>query len=149
MFDGTEAPSTVCDVPPAHLPLVWPRIEELVTRAINSDDETPTRYTVEDVRKLTALGGVKLWVAYVDHEFKAVMFTTIDQYPRCRECRIWFVAGDDLDSWKADWLKTIEDYSRANACLRISTCGREGWLRLYGGKRVGYEMVRPLWGKVA
>ena len=88
---------TVVDVPVAHFPIVWPKIQHWVWQGVELGGGAE-RYRIEDVLQLLVEGRAKLWIAYVEGEFKAAMCTELLTYPRCKECRIWFVAGIDMES---------------------------------------------------
>lgn len=145
-LDGLSQVPRVCDVPIEHLGMVWPRIEEFVTKGLN--DDGLGRYLPEDVLALLKKGQLKLWVAYDSKEsvFDAAMVTDIVQYPQCRECMIWAVGGSNMKRWLAEWIATIEAYACAHGCIRLATRGRDGWIKAAGAKSVGVELVKPLWG---
>lgn len=146
MPDGLEQIPRVCDVPIAHLGVVWPRIEEFVAKGLN--DDGLGRYSAEDVLELLRKGQLKLWVAYDADEqvFDAAMVTDIVQYPQCRECNIWAVGGENMKRWLHEWIATIEAYACTHGCIRLYTVGREGWIKTAGAKVIGAAMVKPLWG---
>lgn len=137
-------PTVISQVLVEHLEIVWPRIAHYIERALASDNSG--RYFPPDVYQILREGKVKLWVAVIDEQIRAVITTELIQYPRCRECRIWFLAGEDMEKWRQPAMVTLEKYARDNACMAISTCGRDGWLRAVGGEKVGLEMKKSLWG---
>jgi len=147
MPDGERRPApVVCDVPVAHFPLVFPAVRRFIERGLEEGGNCD-RYRIEDVLLVLIAGQAKLWVAYVDGEYRAAMCTQIVEYPRCSDCRIWFIAGEKIETWFDDWVREVEAYARAMGCLQLATCGREGWIRKGGGRKVGVEMVKRLRGE--
>ena len=144
MPDGGEYLQRVCDVPIAHLPAVWPRIEHFVAKALELDE--CRRFLPIDVYQLLMAGTGRLWLSCDRgaQEFDAAGVTEIIQYPRCRECLVWFLAGKHMHEWEREMREMVEAYARFEGCGHLATFGRPGWERVSGFKRVGFELIKRL-----
>jgi hypothetical protein len=133
-----------CDVPVAHIPFIWPKIEGFVTRSLATDE--CARYWPVDIYKLLLTVESKLWVAYDrdPQEFVGFVITQVIVWPRMRECRAWLIGGKRLREWQTAMREMIEAYARAHNCSYNTGFGRPGWTRMPGYKKSGIIIQKAL-----
>lgn len=145
MPDGGDfAHQRVCDVPIHHLPVIWPLVEHFVAAALDRDE--CERFLPIDVYKFLAEGRGRLWVSWDRkvREFDAAGVTEIIQYPRCRECRVWLLAGKNMRAWVRELCEMVEAYASFEGCNHLATSGRRGWVKASGFKQVGFDLIKRL-----
>ena len=114
-------------IPPEYVDNVWPQVEEYLRGAAKY---TYGRYEVEDIRDYLHHYDWLLWVAFKDDgEVVGTVVTHFIEYPRCRYLACPFVAGKDLDSWKAPMLNQLKRWARDNGCTGLESSARIGWER--------------------
>ncbi|BAF86846.1 hypothetical protein AZC_0848 [Azorhizobium caulinodans ORS 571] len=116
---------------------MWPLVGHWIeaaarrTRAMH----TPTvRASLQDRQAL-------LWVALAGGEVIAAAVTELEVGDDGLSCRIVAAGGRDAGAW-APLIHGIEDFARAEGCVRVRFEGRTGWRRYhpdYAVKRVVFE----------
>lgn len=145
MPDGSErVAQRVCDVPIGYLPMIWPRVEHFIADALVIDE--CGRYLPIDIYQEAASGRLRLWVSWDRdaQEFDAAGVTEIIQFPRCRECRVWLLAGKGMHAWWREMCEMVEAYARFERCSHLAAHGRPGWERISGSKRAGFDLIKRL-----
>jgi hypothetical protein len=145
--DGADRRQRVCDVPYAHLPAIWPRVEHFIAAALDTDE--CHRYLPTDVYQLLLARRGRLWVSWDRRaqEFDGAAVTEIIQTPRCRECRVWLLGGKNWDRWRIEMRDMIEAYARADGCQYVTGSGSRGWVRAIGYQESGVNLVHPLYSE--
>jgi len=117
------------------LTLAWPKAEPVLRRAV----QPSTGYTTDAVLDELKTGHMQLWVV---NDFQGVVVTQIKVLPLHRVLWVMFLAGDDMDSWLADWITVQEAYARHNNCAAVEFSGRHGWIKVAAKKHPAYK---PTW----
>jgi len=114
-------------VMPQHIEEVWPKVEEYLEGAAKY---TYGRYDVDDIKSLITEYDWLLWIAFEEGgNVKGTVVTHFIDYPRARYLSCPFVAGEDLDSWKAPMLNTLKRWARDSYCVGLESSARIGWER--------------------
>jgi hypothetical protein len=130
-------------VPPDHVDAVWPQVKEYLEGAAKY---TYGRYEVEDIRDNLHGYDWLLWIAFDDEGVKGTVVTHFIEYPRARYLACPFVAGKDLDTWKAPMLNTLKRWARDNHCNGLESSARIGWekaLKDHGYKAIWQTFQMP------
>lgn len=114
---------------------VWPQVFDWLDSAVkvNQGDEN-----IFDVGMALNSGVYELW--HEEGKFAAVV--QIQHFPRQRVAVIAY-AGGDLDAFKKMYSEA-KALARERGCSVIRTCGRAGWQRALGLKRVGFILQEQL-----
>lgn len=121
--------------------LQWPRISEMIRRAT----ERTGLFEPIDYLQLASAGRVGIWLCETDHRIDAVLITEIRTYPRRRVLEVVACGGDGMPRWRQAAIDALDQHGRENACTHISTTGRPGWARVWGGKFTGDVVIaRPI-----
>jgi hypothetical protein len=118
------------------LPIVHRHIAAAVERAGLADLD-PVLASVREGRSL-------LWVAVDDaNHIRGAGLTELIQERAGKVCVIVAWGSDARVDW-APFLKTIEDFARAEECAAVRIYGRPGWRRLPEYRLKAVVMERPL-----
>ena len=117
--------------------LVWPHVAGLLHRATARTG----CYEPIDVLKLAMAGQVGIWLCEVDGAIAAVLVSEVKQYPRRRILEMLFAGGDRMREWLPVAIAQLDAHARACGCSHISTLGRPGWIRAWGGEATGDIVV--------
>jgi hypothetical protein len=91
---------------------------------------------------------MQLWVIFDKDngkEIKAVITTQILNYPQKKVCRIVTLGGKELDTWVAETLEILEEWSQEQDCDAMETVCRKGFIKKL--KDFGYEQTYTILGK--
>jgi hypothetical protein len=113
----------VC-IDPAHVRLVWPKVSDLIKKAMLRADLG----SFGVVETAVLCGNNLLWLAWDDNEIAAAVVTEIGLTDRRKVCSIVACGGRDLDRWLG-LISEIEAYAKAEGCSATRIMGRNGWER--------------------
>lgn len=127
-------------VPPNCTATFFPAVRDMLDKGFAEADEL---FPAETYDRLAA-GEWLLWIAVSgDAQIIAAMLTRLYFARSGKVCQILCCGGERVGVWKHH-MAAIEDYARAEGCVRILAEGRKGWLRLLNGFRsnwVKFEKV--------
>lgn len=134
----------IVQVPPDLAIELWPQLAPMFARVTK---HTRGCYEPVDILKEVIAGQQVLWVAWdgnPERRIDAVMTTSIITYPRRKTCRVLFIAGDKLASWKDDFIMLIERYAADQGATAMEGCFRRGWARVAGYREHGVALWKDL-----
>ena len=139
--DDGQVPVTCRLAPLEEIAQQWPRISEMIGRAtVRQGCFEPIDYL-----RLAMIGQVGIWLCEVDHHIDAVLVTEIKTYPRRRVLEVVACGGDRMARWKDAAIEALDAHGREAGCSHISTTGRPGWARVWGGEFTGDVVIaRPI-----
>jgi len=117
--------------------LVWPHVARLLHRATVRTG----CYEPIDLLRMAMAGQVGIWVCEVDGKIAAVLVSEVKQYPRRRILEMLFAGGDRMREWISAAVAALDAHGRACGCSHVSTIGRPGWARAWGGEATGDIVV--------
>ena len=115
-------------IPPDNVRHIFPEIELYLDRLVPT---TNGRYSKVDILHdmLTARESLWVIVAEDDKTIIGIILTEITIYPRKRMLSIQYAAGDQLDEWMEEALRTLENWAVDNDCTGMEITGRRGWVK--------------------
>lgn len=113
---------------PEHYDQVWPLIEGYMDGAAKY---TYGRFTTEDIKNGLSTNPQQLWIAYEGDKVYGAVVTEIITYPQTVALVMHFTGGVELPKWKAQMLKLLQDFGKANGCNIIESYGRAGWAKVF------------------
>lgn len=144
MLDGSqaEAKTIIAALDKTNVVLLWPQIEKLLAPLL----ETEGNYVPADILAYHLRDEMLIFIAWGEpaKEVEAIMVTQTITYPRRKICAVPYIAGKNMDVWKDDFIRLVEDYARRCGCNRMSNMGRLGWVRVAGYKDVGHLLMKDL-----
>ncbi len=124
--------SVLICVPPDDTERVWPLVQDMIENAYAETD-----LFLPDVLSWLRDGKGLLWLAVEGDKILAALTTSLEPRPSGMSCRLVANGGHDIEQWK-DHAREIEDYARAEGCVKVCFDGRRGWERIF----VGYRPVK-------
>ncbi len=119
-----ELPTTLRQVSALAVIHEWPRVADLVRRALERGEGS---YAEGDVAIFCMSGMWRLWIVEYDGEVVSLAITKIIDFPRQRKCLILYIAGEmNLVKIHAH---EIEAYARREGCKVLEGYARKGWTR--------------------
>lgn len=113
-------------VSPALVPQIWPMVSKMIDAAYAEVDEiTP------DVRTWLVDGKGLLWIADYDGMIIAALTTSLVMKRSGLVCRMVACGGSQMELW-VDFRRQIEEYAKAEGCVKVTAEGRPGWMRALG-----------------
>ena len=112
-------------VDPKRVHEIWPRVVDLIHRAVRRTNLSHTRDIDTDVLR----GDGLLWLAWDGQKIIAAMTTSLVNTDSDKICILTACGGSAM----ADWLPLrtkIEAYAKAEGCSRVRIHGRKGWARV-------------------
>lgn len=116
----------VVSVSPHAVPHYWPEVSGLIHTALYHGR---CRFTLDGVEEDLISGKKRLWAVMQGERLVAAVVTCITDFPAKRVCTILLCGGEDVDSWVAKVLSTIEEYAHWEECGQVEIIGRPGWQR--------------------
>ena len=90
------------------------------------------RYTAQDIRnKITNSPTCYIWIAHEGDEVFGFVIAEPTLYPQTKALNMHFTGGKEGMKWKADMLKTIQDFAYRTGCDIIESQGRSGWEKIF------------------
>lgn len=114
-------------VPKDLLPLVWPRVEGYLSKAV---DTANGKMTVDDVRHGIESDLYLLWVVVDGDDIIAAITTRIINYPSCDGMALDWIGGKRIKEWIGMVNKTVTNHARSHGCSHLEGYGRAAWGRL-------------------
>lgn len=111
------------------IPVVWPKIHDMVVEAMDKAKVTDY-YGLDDVFRMISLKEMQLWICVSKRQIKAFAMTKIVKYPKRQVIDIFLTGGRDMDEWVQELWQTLKEYGKNNRCEEIRAFGRKGWTRV-------------------
>jgi hypothetical protein len=126
-------------VQPEEIETIWPRVEELVGRALARADG---RYGLADVKASLIARKRQLWVVWPACDCLGI--TEISRYPQQTRLTVFALAGRLPPDWR-DVLRRLESWAKEIGCRAVELRGRKGWIRRLPDYRAGLiEMTKEI-----
>jgi len=135
--------ATVNGVPAKLIPDVWDRVEPILSRAILHHTDEDANEALHDLLQERS----QLWVL---NDFDAVCLTQIVLRQTVKVLWVYYVAGDKMDTWLDELVKTLSAFGQYKGCNRMEFTGRPGWqktLKAHGFNRAMVTMRLDLNGQ--
>ena len=110
-------------IPADEITKLWPRLEPLVSRALDRTRD----YTLDDVHQSLREERRQIFATWP--EVDTICITSIEKRPRRKVLIICWKAGRLHDDWR-QMLQAVENWGRSLGCTRVEFRGREGWTKL-------------------
>ncbi len=113
----------------------WAKAKPYIEAALEHCKGT---HTIDDVALLVGAGHLKIWLGK-----NFAMLTEVNMFPRLKCLNVFAAGGEltELQAFEDDLLKLARD----QGCSRITSTGREGWLRtLPGVQKMGLALYRDI-----
>jgi hypothetical protein len=114
-------------VPKDLLGVVWPRVKEYISKAV---DTAKGKVTTEDVRSGIESDVYLLWVVMDGDEIIAAITTRVINYPTCNGMALDWIGGKRIKEWIAMVNGTMRDHAKNHGCSHLEGYGRPAWTRL-------------------
>lgn len=124
--------TTIHNIAPQDIGGVWKSIAPWVESALGNDKS----YTVEDVKRACASGGINLWLIYRG-ELKGFFTAAMIDAPQGKTCYAPWLGGKDLGEWVGPAFAEFKKVLRAQGCISFSWIGRKAWKRFLGADYEG------------
>lgn len=125
--------SHVVGVQPEVIDSLWPTVEPLVQRCFDKVGEY--RWEPADVLELLRQAKLQLWLCVGDTEddarFYNIIVTSIEVYPRAKECVVWLLSGKLPKDWRGCF-EEIKTWAKFMGCSHVSAYTRPGLVKLTG-----------------
>lgn len=121
-----EQTITVTDVLTDDVDVLWPKVEDILTRAV---ERNQGEFTLEDIHSGLLSGNLTLWIAY-DKEGYLLASAVCEMrlFPKRKICYILLMAGEGFNDW--NWaINCIEDWAKENGADAIAAYTRRGFVR--------------------
>lgn len=120
-------------VAPSLMVRVWGRVSDMIERGYEIGDD----FMPADMLDRLLSSRTQLWVAISEPDgvIHAAMTTELIPMRSGLVCWMCQAAGTRLKDWKAFHLK-IEEYARAEGCVKVVLRGRDGWRRALEGYEI-------------
>ena len=128
--EARSEPHTLTCVDPKDIGKVWPLVADMIDTGYASVDEI----TPPDMREWLAAAKGLLWVSIQDEKIVAILTTSLTPKRSGLACRMVCCGGAEMDLWKSCHAQ-IEDYARAEGCVKVISDGRPGWAKVLPGYR--------------
>jgi len=126
---------TISVVPPQMVPLVWDKAEPLIQRGA---ERAPDDISIDKTYNKLITGSQLLILITKGTEVIAVnVLDTKTTDAGVKYLFIHITAGDELESWVAQFLEVAKAIAKEYGCKKIRGTGRPGWARKL--KQYGWE----------
>jgi hypothetical protein len=115
-------------VPAQFVNQIWPDVEEYLRGAA---DYTHGRYEVQDILDAITDYDHTLWVAFDESGIKGAVVTNFAHYPKKKYLVMSFCGGVELEKWKAQMLKLLQQYAFDTKCDGVEATARLGWTKIF------------------
>lgn len=125
---------TFSAVPPSATEIVWPTVEPMLARAVETSGG---RFTITSVLHSILAGHSALWVVLDGEDIVATLTTRVSDLPGTRVLIMDWIGGSRLKEWLPLAQETLMRYGRQYGCTELQGAGRRGWqrvLRAHGWK---------------
>lgn len=112
---------------------LWPRVSDMIDVGYMAGDDLMPPDMLERIR----YGRVLLWIAIDDENgnILAAMTTELVLMRSGLVCWMCQCGGDRMQDWSRFHVK-VEEYAKAERCVRVVLRGRAGWERVLEGYKV-------------
>lgn len=111
---------------------IWPRVKAMIDMGYAAGDD----FVPDDILERIRYGRILLWAAVEeDGNILAAMTTELVPMRSGLVCWMCQCGGAGMPLW-ARFHTKIEEYARAECCVKVVLRGREGWQRVLDGYRV-------------
>ena len=125
--------SHMIGVQPEVVESLWPTVEPLIQRCFDKVKEY--RWAPSDVLELLQQAKLQLWLcvgeAEDDTKFYNVVITSIEIYPRAKECVVWLLCGKLPKDWR-ECLEELHIWAKFMGCTHMSAYTRPGLIKITG-----------------
>lgn len=120
---------------------VWPLVERwLAEGMLACGEDLNIEYTIAAAKA----GDLQLWAVKQGHFVIAAMTSRFWPSQTGRVCHLTVGGGMHMEDW-LHLCKQVEEYAKANDCVKVRLAGRNGWERkLTNYRRVGVILEREL-----
>jgi hypothetical protein len=120
-------------VAPSLIERVWPRVADMIERGYEVGDD----FMPKDIVDRLVNNRMQLWVAMTDPDgiIYAAMTTELVPMRSGLVCWMCQAAGTRLKDWK-QFHEKIEEYAKAEGCVKTVLRGRVGWQKALEGYSV-------------
>lgn len=123
--------NVIVAVPPDKIWKIWPQVANMIDDAYASADELMPGDILDQLRSARMV----LWVACdVEGNIITAATTILFAQRSGRVCKIVCCGGQRPQEWHEAVMR-LEDYAKAEQCVKVVLEGREGWLRALDGYR--------------
>lgn len=111
----------------------WPRVMDMIDAGLAVCDELMPADMVDRI----GAGKTLLWIAIDDANGNIIAAMTTELVPMRSGLVCWMCqcGGDRMQDWSRFHVK-VEEYARAEGCVRVVLKGRPGWARVLEGYRI-------------
>lgn len=112
---------------------IWERVRGMIDIGYMAGDDLMPGDMLERIR----YGRTVLWIAIDDEDGNILAAMTTELVPMRSGLVCWMCqcGGDRMQDWKRFHLK-IEEYAKAEGCVKVVLRGRAGWERVLEGYKV-------------
>ena len=129
-----ETNPVMTPVPVQYLDSVWPEVEDMISKAVDTTNGKFTTASVyDDIKRKFYI----LWIIMKDDVILGVLTTRILEYPTKRALAIDWVGGGSMARVLSLTQTTLKKYAKDNNCSHFEGYGREAWGRWL--KKYGWE----------
>lgn len=128
-------------VEPTKAHQLWRFVEPMLAAGFAAADEEMPKNMLELIESRHAV----LWIAVVERSaIVAALATQLEVHPSGLVCKLMSVGGSELNSWRGH-IGQVEEYAKAEGCIKMRLEGRDGWERaLPGYRRVAIVIEKEL-----
>ena len=123
----------VSAVEPGMARSIWDRVSDMIDVGYSAGDDFMPKDILERIR----YGQVLLWIAIDDESGNIIAAMTTELVPMRSGLVCWMCqcGGDRMQDLKRFHVQ-IEEYAKAEGCVKVILKGRRGWERVLEGYRV-------------
>lgn len=112
---------------------IWDRVSDMIDIGYSVGDDFMPKDILEQIR----YGQIVLWIAIDEDTGNILAAMTTELVPMRSGLVCWMCqcAGDRMQDW-ARFHVQIEEYAKAEGCVRVVLKGRRGWERVLEGYKV-------------
>lgn len=114
---------------------MWPHVRDMIRAAV----ERTGLSSFADIESDVLTGMQLCWIAWDGSQIMAAATTQLDK-PLYKVCVLTACSGYN----RAQWLplfRQIEQYAKAEGCMKMRIFGRRGWERVLDGYRVEHVVL--------
>lgn len=131
----------ICFVLPSQIDEYWGSIEPLLNKSVK---RCSSHIGINDVLLDLRNGRSTAWLVIDNNKAKAVIVTTVHQYPRKKSLRVDHIGGSGMSAWLGDVLGALKEYAAHVGAEEIEAEGRKGFDRICG--RYGFSPRHTTYG---
>lgn len=117
----------VSGVPKDQISNIWPMAEKYLR---NVEEQVPLELSLEHVLQELLAGKMQLWLIARGSNVLAFCVTKVITYSYMKAVQLLWLAGKDVETWKAVGFETMAKWGRSIGASRLELIGRKGWKRI-------------------